>query len=75
MWYSIKDFLPGRNVGKILLYFSSSQNVVLVDLNDESSDTSCVTRGYVFKKKNPHDKPENFVDYPTHWMKVKFPQV
>lgn len=76
IWNNVRDVLPGRNVRQILLYFGSSQNLVLINLDEDPSNTSNVIREYVFKRKiHVENKPDNFVEYPTHWMEVKFPQI
>jgi hypothetical protein len=76
IWHSIRDFLPGRNVRQILLYFASSQNLVLINLDEDPTNTSNIVREYIFKRKyHVEDKPDNYIDWPTHWMEVKFPVI
>lgn len=72
-WYSVRDMMPGSHVGKILVYFGSSNNMVLC--NHLTDEKNIFKSGQVFSKHDYKGDLTKFVDYPTHWAQINEPEV
>lgn len=73
LWNSVKEFMPGKNAGKILIYFGSSNNMLLCTYSKEES--FIFDDGYIFTKYDCKGNITKFVDFPTHWAIVNEPEI
>lgn len=72
-WNSVKELMPGTGVGKVIVYFGSSGNMLLCNY---STDEKCMfSGGHVFTRHDFKGVPTKFVDFPTHWAFINVPEV